>query len=168
MATRESSTSKTDNPESLENGRLCVLFGKGGAGKSYTIDCILSTLRNKYDFEEDDYLILATSAIAASVIGGVTVHSPAYGLGIPIGNKYVEVKGKDLRKYQTRLKNLKFLIIDEFSMLGQKSLYFVSERLKQIMANSTVFGGVCVILIGDPWQLPPVNQSALWIEKYDA
>ena len=165
MATREPGTSKTDIPDSRENGRLCILFGKGGAGKSYTIDCILSTLRNKYDFEEDDYLILATSAIAASVIGGVTVHSPAYGLGIPIGNKYVEVKGKDLRKYQTRLKNLKFLIIDEFSMLGQKALYFVSERLKQIMANSTVFGGVCVILIGDPGQLPPVNQSALWIEN---
>ena len=165
MATREPGTSKTDDPESSENGRLCILFGKGGAGKSYTVDCILSTLRNHYDFEEENYLILATSAIAASVISGVTVHSPSHGLGIPTGNKYVEVKGKCLRKYQTRLKYLKFLIIDEFSMLGQKALYFVSERLKQVMGNTTVFGGVCVVLIGDPGQLPPVNQSALWIEN---
>ena len=35
--------------------------------------------------------------MAATVINGVTVHSPEYGLGIPLGKKYVEVKGNDLK-----------------------------------------------------------------------
>ena len=81
------------------------------------------TFLNEYYFTEENYLILATSAMAATVISGVTVHSTEYGLGIPLGKKYVEVKGRYLRKYQTRLKNLKFLIIDEYSMLGQKDLF---------------------------------------------
>ena len=100
-----------------------VMCGKGGAGKSYTVDSVLSTLRNEYNFTEENYLTLATSAMAATVISGVTVHSTEYGLGIPLKKKYVEVKGRDLRKYQTRLKNLTFLIIDEYSMLGQKDLF---------------------------------------------
>ena len=57
--------------------------------------------------------------MVATVISGVTVHSTEYGLGILLGKKYVEVKGGEFRKYQTRLKNLKFLIIDEFSILEQ-------------------------------------------------
>ena len=165
MATREPGTSKTDDTNSEENGRLCILCGKGGAGKSYTVDCVLSTLKNQYNFREENYLILATSAMAATVISGATVHSPDHGLGIPTGNRYVELKGNELKKYQTRLKYLKLLIIDEFSMLGQKELFFVSERLKQIKSNTDIFGGVCVILIGDPAQLPPVQGNALWIDN---
>ena len=61
---------------------MCV---KCGAGKSYTVDSVLSTLRNEYNFREEKYLILATSAMAATVIRGVTVHSPEHGLGIPLG-----------------------------------------------------------------------------------
>ena len=94
------------------------MCGKGGAGKSYKVDSVLSTLRNEYNFIEENFLILATLAMAATVISGVTVHSPEYGQGMPLGGKYVEVKGREMRKYQTRLKNLKFLIIDKFSMLG--------------------------------------------------
>ena len=165
MATRDPGTSKTDDKNSEENGRLCILCGKGGAGKSYTVDCVLSTLRNEYNFTEENYLILATSAMAATVITGVTVHSPEHGLGIPTGKSYVVLTGNELKKYQTRLKNLKLLIIDEFSMLGQKELFFVSERLKQIKTSTDIFGGVCVILIGDPAQLPPVQGNALWIDN---
>ena len=31
------------------------MCGKGGVGKSYTVDCVLSTLRNKYYFREENY-----------------------------------------------------------------------------------------------------------------
>ena len=75
IATREPGTSKTDDVNSKEHGRLIVMCGKGGAGKSYTVDSVLSTLRNEYNFTEDNYLILATSAMSATVISGLTVHS---------------------------------------------------------------------------------------------
>ena len=84
IATREPGTSKTDDVNSKEHDRLIVMCGKGGAGKSYTVDSVLSTLRNEYNFTEENYLILATSDMAATVISGVTVHSTEYGLCIPL------------------------------------------------------------------------------------
>ena len=56
--------------------------------------------------------------MTATVISGVNIHSPEHGIGIPTGNCYVELKGKELKTYQTRLKYFKFLIINEFSILG--------------------------------------------------
>ena len=53
MATREPGTSKTDDKNSEENGRLCILCGKDGTGKSYTVDCVLSTLKDEYNFREE-------------------------------------------------------------------------------------------------------------------
>ena len=70
MATQDPGTSKTDDENSKENGRLCILCGKGGAGKSYTVDCVLTTLREKYNFTENNYLVLATSRMAATMING--------------------------------------------------------------------------------------------------
>ena len=95
IATREPGTSKTDDVNSKEHGRLVVMCGKGGAGKLYTVDSVLSTLRNEYNFTDENYLILATSSMAATVISGVTVHSPEYGLGIPLGKNTLKLKGEN-------------------------------------------------------------------------
>ena len=65
------------------------MCGKGGTGKSYTVDSVLITLRNKYNIREEICLILATSEMAVTVISGATVHSLKHGLGISTGNKYV-------------------------------------------------------------------------------
>ena len=53
IATCEPGTSKTDDVNSKQHGRLVIMCGKGGAGKSYTVDSVLSTLRNEYNFTED-------------------------------------------------------------------------------------------------------------------
>jgi hypothetical protein len=54
------------------------------------------------------------------------------------------------------------LIVDEYSMLRQKELYWIDERLKQIMCNGHPFGGMAVILSGDPGQIPPIQGRCLW------
>jgi hypothetical protein len=54
------------------------------------------------------------------------------------------------------------VIVDECSMLRQKELYWIDERLKQIMRNGHPFGGMAVILSGDPGQIPPVQGRCLW------
>eukprot|EP00957_Ditylum_brightwellii_P058871 4464070-Ditylum_brightwellii.AAC.1 len=46
-------------------------------------------------------------------------------------------------------------------MMMQKEIYYLDERLKQIMCSSTPFGGMTVLLVGDPAQLPPVQGQTL-------
>eukprot|EP00957_Ditylum_brightwellii_P194381 14803892-Ditylum_brightwellii.AAC.1 len=47
-------------------------------------------------------------------------------------------------------------------MMGQKEIYYLDEILKQIICFSTPFGGVTVLLVGDPAQLPLVQGQTLW------
>ena len=54
------------------------------------------------------------------------------------------------------------IIIDEFSMLPQSEVHYIDECLKQIMGNSKPFGGLTVILAGDPAQLPAVKANCVW------
>ena len=56
----------------------------------------------------------------------------------------------------------KLVIIDKFLMLGQSDLHFIDCRLRQIKGNNYPFGGLVLILCGDPGQLPPVNALSLW------
>ena len=61
-----------------------------------------------------------------------------------------------------QLKNLKILIIDEFSMLKADILYRIDLRLREITQNKQDFGGVLVFLFGDPAQLKPVRGSYIF------
>ena len=44
IATRDPGTSRTDDVNSKEHGRLVIMCGKGGAGKLYTVDSVLYTV----------------------------------------------------------------------------------------------------------------------------
>ena len=50
-------------------------------------------------------------------------------------------------------KNLKLLIIDEFSMMKSDQLYQIDLRLRELKQNNKVFGGIAICLLGDPAQL---------------
>ena len=47
-------------------------------------------------------------------------------------------------------------------MLKQKDLFYISDRLSQILLDDSPFGGIVVVLVGDPAQLPPVGGNPLW------
>ena len=49
-------------------------------------------------------------------------------------------------------------------MLRQKELFHISEKLKQIEGNNLVSGELCVVLVGDSVQLPPVLAESLWVK----
>ena len=48
-------------------------------------------------------------------------------------------------------------------MLIREEIFWVWKRLKQIKCNNLVFGGLCVVLVGNPEQLPPVQAENLWV-----
>jgi hypothetical protein len=107
---------------------------------------------------------LATTGKAADLIGGSTVHDTRRGLALPVGGQkqFVPLSSEKLRDLQCEWKGTIALIVDEYSMLRQKELYWIDERLKQIMGSNHPFGGMAVILSGDPGQIPPVQGRCLW------
>jgi len=138
-------------------GGLMCMYGMGGCGKSYVIDAIRTTLRTSHGQE---VIVTSTTGLTANAVGGTTIHSA---LNLPIGRRALRpLRGSALRTLQDKFANVNGLIIDEFSMLRAKELSFINDRLKQIKCNNMNFGGMCVLLAGDPGQLPPVAGTAVW------
>ena len=59
------------------------------------------------------------------------------------------------------LSELKLIIIDEISMIGNITLLHIHQRLKEIFgsSNSQMFAGISVIVVGDVYQLPPIRKK---------
>ena len=137
----------------LQTGNNVFLTGPAGTGKTYIIKGYVSYLRNHGIWPT----IVAPTGIAASHIGGMTIHS-CFGLGLFEGMPNHSYLSKALAKQgvEKRLENMEVLIIDEVSMLSP-TLFHVMDRLLQMAKrNEEAFGGVQVVLSGDFFQLPPV------------
>ena len=58
--------------------------------------------------------------------------------------------GQALATLQHKLKDIRYLIVDEVSMLGQNIMAWVDRRLRQAKTHIDIsFSGISVILIGD-------------------
>ncbi|XP_066915540.1 uncharacterized protein [Clytia hemisphaerica] len=137
-----------------EEPLLMIITGIAGSGKSYLINCIKKLLDKKC-------LLTSYFGIAAFNINGRTLHST---LRLPIRDKLNhELKGNSLGNLQTRLKDVKYIIIDEFSVVGQRLLGWIDSRCRQATGKEeTFFGGISIILVGDVAQLPPVMDDVLY------
>ena len=116
---------------------------------------------------------LLLSGKAASSIGGCTLHSGNGGLSLRIAKKddvgnYHRLGSATLKRLQEHFDGLKLVIIDEFSMISQYHMYHIDMRLREICACNKPFGGMTVVLFGDPGQIPPVGASPLWNDKFKA
>jgi hypothetical protein len=147
------------------------ITGGAGTGKSHLIKCIYNEasqiLKNAENPEEVKVLLTAPTGTAAYNIGGFTIHSA---LKIPPKAKYSyePLSNDTLNTLQCQLAGLRILIIDEISMVDSKVLAYIHGRLRQIKQIRTsnrqaVFGGVCILAVGDFYQLPPVKAKSVCI-----
>ena len=62
----------------------------------------------------------------------------------------------DQRKTQYRLalKELKLIIVDEVSMVGNVTLLHVHQQLYDIFGSTDLFSGISIIAVGDLYRLP--------------
>lgn len=120
--------------------------GRAGTGKS--------TLLNRLASETAKQLVVcAPTGVAALNVGGQTVHS-LFRLPIGVIAENDIQQGAELRKL---LSTIDTLVIDEVSMVNADLLDAVDRSLRQARGRrAEAFGGVQVVLFGDPYQLAPV------------
>ena len=144
----------------LKTGANVFLTGEPGAGKTYTINQYISYLRS----HKIDVAVTASTGIAATHIGGMTIHSWS-GIGIKeYLDKYTLDKITSSEYINKRITKTKVLIIDEISMLQAGTLSMVDAVCREIKQSTEAFGGMQVVLVGDFFQLPPIKKK-LKIEK---
>ena len=133
---------------SQEPPLLLIINGFAGTGKSYLISALRSLL-------QQSCIVTATTGKASFNINGKTIHSV---LNLPVGPRgNNDLKGQSLLRLQDRLHDVKYILIDEHSMLGQTLLGRIDKRCRQATGlHDEIFGGKSIILVGDPAQLPPV------------
>lgn len=127
------------------------LFVTGGAGTGKTT--FLKFLR-KHTHKK--MVIAAPTGVAAVNAGGITIHSL---FGLPARSldngtvKNIRLTGQS----KSLLRELELLVIDEASMLRADVLDAMDYLLKEVRQDPRPLGGIQVVLIGDLFQLPPIE-----------
>ncbi len=141
----------------LKTGANVFLTGEPGAGKTHTINQYAAYLRSR-GIEPS---ITASTGIAATHIGGMTIHSWS-GIGIRTYlDKYTLDKITTTEYLTKRIRRAKVLVIDEVSMLGPETFAMAEAVCRAIRQSNDAFGGLQVILVGDFFQLPPIVKSEI-------
>ncbi|KJZ70977.1 hypothetical protein HIM_09632 [Hirsutella minnesotensis 3608] len=140
---------------------LLHVDGGGGTGKSFLIKVLSSHLQAAALPNLSPICRVAPTGVASNQIQGSTIHSL---LRLPVGGTFTDLPPADAAALQSRLRHIKYLVIDEKSMLGLEQLARIDSRLRQAFPqrNLEFFGGVSVLLVGDFFQLPPVRQKPLY------
>jgi len=136
----------------LQTGANVFLTGEPGSGKTYVVNAYVAWLRDK----GINVAITASTGIAATHIGGMTIHSWA-GIGV---KKYLSAYEVDAivsnERIAKRIRATRVLIIDEISMLAADTLTMVDTVVREVLQKNEPFGGIQVVFVGDFFQLPPI------------
>ena len=124
--------------------------GRAGTGKS--------TLLNHLSWQTSKQVVIcAPTGVAALNVGGQTIHS-LFRLPIGVIADHEIEHSRELRKL---LNTIDTLVIDEVSMVNADLLDAIDRSLRIARQRQhEAFGGVQLVLFGDPYQLAPVPGDA--------
>ena len=133
-----------------------ILYGEGGTGKSR----VIQTITEAFAARGVSHILMkaAYTGVAASLVGGKTTHVIG---SLSLGSKD-DISDAAKKKLQDFWRDIRYLIIDEYSMLSKSFLAALSRNISVGMEGSQgfrqgfSFGGLNVILCGDLHQFPPV------------
>lgn len=141
--------------EILKTGGNIFLTGEPGAGKTHTINQYIAWL----EAAQLSVAVTATTGIASTHIGGMTIHSWS-GVGVRDNlTQYDLDKISGTEKTSKRVRKAKVLVIDEISMMDRKLLDMINLILKTVRQSNEPFGGMQVVFVGDFFQLPPITKQ---------
>ena len=147
-----------------KDGQLIMfLTGPGGSGKSEVINQLLVYCRDfcghiDRPFTSRTILVTACSGVAATLIGGQTLHSATF-----LNSKRKNIDLDDKLNFQN---SVRLLIVDEISMLKPSELKTLNQNLNWLMDKPGFkYGGIDVAFMGDFRQLPPVGFKPIYDAK---
>ena len=158
----------------LSNKKHLFVTGEAGTGKT----TFLKYLEKYLNDNTSDAVICAPTGVAALNAGGVTLHNlfslpitdfikdvircgdnsskVAYSYIIQDSNIVLSGNERYLRNYAI-LKKVEYIIIDEVSMIRPDIIDAIDKIMRVVKKEpKKSFGGACIIMFGDMYQLPPV------------
>jgi len=138
--------------DTLRSQTHVFLTGGAGTGKTTLTRQIIAA----YGAEGKKVAKLASTGMAAALIGGQTLHS-FFDLGIADNETDLERRGKLIPKKKTvkLVRAMDLIVIDEISMVSAEVLDMVRLRLLQCGFNGAL------LAVGDFLQLPPVARGTI-------
>jgi hypothetical protein len=141
--------------EILKTGGSVFLTGEPGSGKTYVINKYIAYL----EASKLKVAVTASTGIAATHIGGMTIHSWS-GIGARDTLSAYDLEHiASQKKTIDRVGKAHVLIIDEISMLDARVIDMVNAVCKAVRKNTQPFGGLQVVFVGDFFQLPPITKQ---------
>ncbi|MDO8339492.1 MAG: AAA family ATPase [Candidatus Burarchaeum sp.] len=155
-ASETSTGSKEELLELLETSKdSFFITGPAGSGKS-------TLIREFVNNTEKNSVIVTFTGIAAINVGGQTINSF---FRIPPFNSKTR-EAKPLSKEECELyRSIDIILIDEISMVRADLFDEMDERMREAKQNDSPFGGVRMLLFGDYYQLPPIDDVGETIAK---
>ncbi|MBI3572449.1 AAA family ATPase [Candidatus Kaiserbacteria bacterium] len=139
----------------LKTGANVFLTGEPGSGKTHTVNAFTLWLRHR-GIEPS---ITAATGIAATHVGGLTLHSWS-GIGITDSPSAADIDRIASKEHVARrIGKARVLIIDEVSMLSANAFAAADAVCREVRRSNAPFGGIPVVLVGDFFQLPPVERA---------
>lgn len=141
--------------QKFKQGKNIMITGPGGTGKSKLIKHLVFHARqNKQKIQ-----VTALTGCAAILLGtsAKTIHSWS-GIRLGKGDKADIVKqAMKNKKARNSWRSIQILIIDEASMMSMKIFNTLNLLGQTLRNNSQPFGGIQIIMVGDFYQLPPIE-----------
>jgi len=149
--------------ERFKLGDNLLIIGAGGCGKSKLVKEFYKYIK-KNEPNKTMY-ITSTTGISAYNIGGITINSF---MGIGTGQASVQTLLKRLRfkiGIKDRIRNTDILVIDEMSMLSASTFEKINTICQTLRKSRLPFGGIQIILTGDPLQLETIFNTEIGAEQ---
>ncbi|KAE8740593.1 hypothetical protein FOCC_FOCC013893 [Frankliniella occidentalis] len=107
--------------------KSAIIQGKAGTGKSLVIAKMTKLLMDSIG--PCSYLLLGPTGVSAVNINGSTIHSKLH----IRTEDFKHLNGQKLHSFKEAMAPVKFLIIDEFSMVGCELMYMIDQRLRHVI-----------------------------------
>lgn len=138
---------------SRKGGVHQFITGSAGSGKSFALQRICNE-NNKRGIQT--HIVSPTGISATNFDEARTIHSF---FGIPMHCEDTSEIKRFSHETIMRIITTRVLLIDEISMVSGNTLEMMDQICQRIRQNDRSMGGITVVVSGDFFQLPPINEN---------